>query len=129
MTYSFPEFIKQWLEKAGHDLIAAQVLIDHNPLILDNACFHCQQAAEKYLKAFLIHKKQETSKTHDVKFLLDQCSELDKDFKNVDVKNITIFAVKARYPDDSAAPSLEETKEYYQIATEIKELVLKKIKH
>ena len=128
MIYSFSDFIRQWLEKADHDLLAAKALIEYEPMILDNACFHCQQAVEKYLKAFLIYKEQETSKTHDVKFLIDQCNKLDTDFKNIDVKDIEVFAVRARYPDDSIIPTIEETKEYFQIATEIKKLVLTKIK-
>lgn len=128
MIYSFPDFIKQWLTKAEHDLLNAGLVIEHEPSILDTACFHCQQAAEKYLKAFLIYKEQESSKTHDVKFLLDECCKFDTDFKNIDVKNISIFAVRARYPDDSISPTLQETKEYFDIASKIQKLVQKKIK-
>lgn len=127
MIYSFPDFIKQWLEKADHDLISAKVLIEHDPLILDNACFHCQQAVEKYLKAYLIYKEQETAKTHNIKYLIEQCNRFDTDFKKIDVKDIEIFAVKARYPDDSISPTLEEAKEYLQIASDVKALVLRKI--
>ncbi|HEX5552387.1 MAG TPA: hypothetical protein VFX43_03985 [Chitinophagaceae bacterium] len=35
------ELLKQWLEKADHDLIAANMIIELNPIILDIACFHC----------------------------------------------------------------------------------------
>ena len=83
MIYSFHNFIKQWLEKAEHDIIAADALIEYNPMVLDVACFHSQQAAEKYLKAFRIYKEQETFKTHAVKFLVDQCLKLDADFANL----------------------------------------------
>lgn len=45
---------KELLKKAEHDLIAASMIIDLNPIILDIACFHCQQAVEKLLKTFLL---------------------------------------------------------------------------
>ena len=44
------ELIEKWLEKAKHDELASKSLIKHRPLILDTACFHCQQAVEKYLR-------------------------------------------------------------------------------
>jgi hypothetical protein len=49
------------------------------------------------------------------------------DFNSIDVKGITAFAVQVRYPDNSIIPTEEETLEYLQIATEIKELILTKI--
>ncbi len=127
MISSFPDLVKQWLEKADHDLLNAQTVIEYQPLILDTACFHCQQAVEKYLKSFLVFKKQDILKTHDIRFLLEQCSLLDGEFKNTDVKNIQDFAIDVRYPDNSINPSMEETKEYLEIANRIKSIVLKKI--
>ncbi len=44
MTREEKEILLQWIEKATHDLIAADILIQANPIILDIACFHCQQA-------------------------------------------------------------------------------------
>jgi HEPN domain-containing protein len=46
------KYLEQWLEKAEHDLLAAQLILDHQPIILDISCFHFQQAVEKYLKTF-----------------------------------------------------------------------------
>ena len=51
MTADFKEYIKAWLLKADHDIISAQRLLEIEPMILDSACFHCQQAIEKSLKA------------------------------------------------------------------------------
>jgi HEPN domain-containing protein len=47
MTDPEQKHLNQWIEKAEHDLMAAQLIIEHNPLILDIACFHCQQAWKK----------------------------------------------------------------------------------
>jgi HEPN domain-containing protein len=109
-------------------MLNAKLVIDYEPLILDTACFHCQQAMEKYLKAFMVFKNQDVIKTHDIRFLLEECTLLGMDFKNIDIKNIQDFAIDARYPDDTLSPTLEETKEYFQVASEIKKLVLEKIK-
>jgi HEPN domain-containing protein len=128
MIYDLPDIVKQWFDKADHDMLNAKLVIDHEPLILDTACFHCQQAMEKYLKAFMVFKKQDVIKTHDIRFLLEECTLLGMDFKNIDIKNIQDFAIDVRYPDDTLSPTLEETKEYFQVASEIKMRVLKKIK-
>ena len=45
--------IQRWLEKAEHDRRAADALLDQDPPITDAAGFHCQQAVEKLLKAYL----------------------------------------------------------------------------
>ncbi len=46
--------VQQWLIKADHDLRSAQRLMasDRDDPILDTAVYHCQQTAEKALKAF-----------------------------------------------------------------------------
>lgn len=46
-----------WLRKAESDFAGAQLCLDRN-VALDNACFHCQQAAERSLKAWLIAHEQ-----------------------------------------------------------------------
>ena len=46
--------VRRWIEKAEHDLEAAtRILQDEHGCPYDTACFHCQQAVEKYLKAAL----------------------------------------------------------------------------
>jgi HEPN domain-containing protein len=44
MSGDMKEYIAGWLSKADHDIISAQRLIEIEPMILDYACFHCQQA-------------------------------------------------------------------------------------
>ena len=108
-------------------MIAAKILIEASPIILDIACFHCQQSIEKYLKTFLIYHNHEFEYTHNLDYLSNECAEFDNDFKDLDMKNINIYAVRARYPHDFFAPELSEVKDYYQIALTVKALVLKKI--
>jgi len=46
---------KLWIKKAENDLVAAEHLLTARPHTpYDTICFHAQQCAEKYLKAFLI---------------------------------------------------------------------------
>lgn len=45
--------VAAWLAKADRELASARRLLDGNPPYLDTAVYHCQQAAEKALKALL----------------------------------------------------------------------------
>jgi len=47
------DLVRRWLVKAWHDLAAARKLAGGPDAYLDVAIYHCQQAAEKALKAFL----------------------------------------------------------------------------
>ena len=93
MNENLQDYIKKWLSKAEDDLNAARRLIEIEPYILDPACFHCQQAVEKYLKAYLVCKEVDFEKIHDIDYLLRECIKCDEDFKNFDAKNINDFAV------------------------------------
>ena len=47
--------VRGWVEKAEHDLRNAEyVLSMEHDCPTDTVCFHCQQCAEKYLKALLL---------------------------------------------------------------------------
>ena len=65
------EILQQWLNKAKDDLRAAEYLSTmHHPTPDEIICFHCQQTAEKYLKAFIFLQDIEPEKTHDLRELL-----------------------------------------------------------
>ncbi len=49
------EEVLEWMEKADEDLEAARRLLSGEPLTAP-AAFHCQQASEKALKAFLVSR-------------------------------------------------------------------------
>ena len=121
-------YLEQWLEKAKHDLLAARLILDYQPIILDISCFHCQQAVEKYLKTFLILHNKDFPRTHNIDLLIKSCSAINERFKEVDLKNLEDFAVRGRYPHDFLVPSKEEAEEFYHITLEIKKLVLKEMK-
>jgi HEPN domain-containing protein len=66
----------------------------------DQVCFHCQQAAEKYLKALLEEKGLTVPKIHDLDELLALLLPHHPDLKSLrrGMAFLTTFAVAARYP-------------------------------
>ncbi|MBN1606248.1 MAG: HEPN domain-containing protein [Polyangiaceae bacterium] len=46
--------VSAWVAKAAEDLRASNVLAQHAPHLENIIAFHCQQAAEKLLKALLV---------------------------------------------------------------------------
>jgi HEPN domain-containing protein len=107
--------------------MSAQRLIEIEPAILDNACFHCQQAIEKSLKAYLIYNGCDIERTHDIIFLLSQCANFDPVFATIDPLDINAYAVQGRYPDSNIMPTATEAKSYYQLAVQISKTVTDRI--
>lgn len=68
-------------------------------------CFHAQQAAEKYLKAFLAFHGQSIPKSHDVAELIRRCVAIDPSFAQLmeQAGALQLFGVEIRY-----SPSKEE---------------------
>lgn len=64
-------------------------------------CFHAQQAAEKYLKAFLVSRGIRVERTHDLEFLLGECQKHEPGLVALlnDCQALSSYAVDSRYPD------------------------------
>ncbi len=63
---------REWVQKAESDFQVAKVLSRKRKLDFhDEVCFHCQQSAEKYLKARMQEAGLRVPKTHDLEVLLD----------------------------------------------------------
>jgi HEPN domain-containing protein len=95
------EFVQEWTKKGDNDLASAQFLMYMRPVPLEVIGFHCQQAVEKYLKAYLVLKGVEPEKTHDLGLLLERCSTFDAGFSTLaeSCAFLTDFAVEMRYPN------------------------------
>jgi len=91
----------EWIEKAEGDFIVAQKIYRSrkNP-VYDAVCFHAQQCAEKYLKAFLQENQQQIPRTHKLLDLLKLCQEIDPSLAIIvtDIKELARFTVNIRYP-------------------------------
>src|SRR6266487_4389806 len=75
--------VRQWLTKAHRDLGAAEQL-SRTPEFRETAVYHCQQAAEKALKAFLVWVEIPPPRTHDLADLLLACASSEPTFSNLD---------------------------------------------
>lgn len=122
--------VKEWMQKAERDLDTARLTLDNKPEYTDIICYHCQQAVEKYLKAYLVYLNTPFEKKHDLDYLIDLIVENDKDIEQFydTVETLSGYAVEIRYPtDEQSEPSIEEAKEAYEIALNIKKYAVKMI--
>ncbi len=124
-----PDEIKAWLIKAKSDLDSARILIEYKPANYDTTCFHCQQAAEKALKAFLVSRNVAFEHVHVMTYLVDLCVAQNQAFNNLREKAelLAPYAVEIRYPGDALEVPREDAEEAYTAAVAIWEFVLKQL--
>lgn len=115
------EIARQWLAKAMNDLLNADNNLKAEEVPFDTVCFHCQQAAEKLLKAYLVGNGQSYPVTHDLFLILEKILSLNSDAEHLrDALAILMpYAVEIRYPDDWYMPSAEDAKEARNAVNEI----------
>lgn len=122
------EVTGEWVAKAEEDFYSADSLL-HTVEVpaAGSASFHCQQCAEKYLKAFLTENLIRFEKTHVLATLLDLCSTLDNDFREIgnDLDSLEGYAVAVRYP--GANPSVELAELAFDAAERVRKFVRKKL--
>lgn len=96
--------VVEWIDKAEGDFVTArrERFARRSPNY-DAACFHAQQMAEKYLKAFLQHHQIQPPRTHDLVELLSLCQPIDPTIMLIesDLKSLSGYAVGIRYPGHS----------------------------
>jgi HEPN domain-containing protein len=93
-------FTREGVRKAEDDFRAAGILAAGRGPFHDQVCFHCQQAAEKYLKAILHERGVPFAKTHDLEDLLDLLLPHHSSLSGYRraLRFLTGFAVDPRYP-------------------------------
>lgn len=104
------EILRQWIRKAEHDLEAARRIMSiEEGCPFDTVCFHCHQAAEKYLKCLLTCLGIQTPRTHDLKALFALVpAEQQLSLRIEDIVELNPCAVDVRYADDWREPELTE---------------------
>jgi len=102
--------VHNWLIKSQHDLGSARRLMEGDEPYLDTAVYHCQQAAEKALKAFMTYHDILFERTHDLTELLELCVAKEPRFAEWRqiAGELTPYAVLFRYPGDVLEPSRSE---------------------
>jgi HEPN domain-containing protein len=93
-----------WVKKAESDLRDARRGAAEPVPERDIVCFHCQQSAEKYLKAILCEWGQPIPRIHDLVRLLLLLLPHDSTFVPLRrfLRSLTQYAVDYRYPFFSA---------------------------
>jgi HEPN domain-containing protein len=113
-----------WFRKAESDLTTAQlVLASVGPY--DTACYHAQQAAEKYLKGFLAFRGAAIPRIHDLLELNQLCIDLAGSWNvNPDsLAELMPYAVESRY-DLEFFPDWATAFEAIELAQQIRDAVL-----
>ena len=105
-----PDEVRAWLRKASADLLAARILTGHSPLVLGPAAFHCQQAVEKTLKAFLVWRSMPFEKVHSLVYLMDLCEAKEPGFAALreDTETLSPYAIEVRYLGELLDIALED---------------------
>ena len=121
--------IRAWIAKASQDLGAAEWLLASPDPFYSPVGFHCQQAAEKVLKAYLTWRDEPFEKTHSLVALVGKCLPFDAAFQALRTATTTLtpYAITARYPGDLAELTETEAKEALELARQVKEFVLKRL--
>lgn len=121
--------IRQWLIKAHRDLGSARRLLEGDPSYADTAVFHCQQAAEKSVKAYLTFKDSPFEKIHDLRLLVQRAAAFDVAFNQLAdaAETLTPYAVAFRYPGDVLEPARGDAEEALRLAKSVLNFVLQRM--
>ena len=120
--------VAEWVAKAEGDFITAsrELRVRKSPNY-DAVCFHCQQCAEKYLKAFMQENKKHIPKIHYLLELIALIMKFDKSFEmlKADLDVLENYSVRFRYPGEFAEK--DEAKAAYQTVKIVREFVRQKL--
>ncbi len=120
--------VEEFLKSAEEDLSAAKELLETKKYRI--TVFHCHQAVEKCLKAYLLEKSGKYLFTHSIYELIELATELDADFEylfDINAQALEEYYTGARYPP-LLKVSEEEAKEAVEIAEKARDFILRKIK-
>jgi len=126
---------KNWIYFADNDIHMISNNIDtEDPEATGAIAVFCQQAAEKYFKAYLIEHSVDFPKTHDLLNLYNKVKTI-KDW-NIDetiLASLNGLYIKTRYPSDIGSmpngnmPTIEETKEFIEFTKRVEEIFKKEL--
>lgn len=129
MKNNFSKIVQAWIEKAEDDLSFAKDAFKDTEYY-DHICCLCQQAVEKYLKAFLIKSKggiKKKEKIHDLPKLANLCKKYKLNLTQyyTQLRTLSETYIPTRYPDASFA---RFTKKDARESLDFAEQIIEKIK-
>lgn len=120
------EDVRLWRDKADSDVRLAAWALEAPEPIIAGACFHAQQAAEKYLKAVLVAQETRFPPTHDlgtlIALLVPTFPEVEPLRERADA--LTEYAVEIRYPDALREPRESDARRAIENAQHIRRFCL-----
>lgn len=119
------DLVRQWLAKAEEDYALADHLLTEGTPWWTATGFHCQQAAEKFIKALLVVHQVEFPKTHDIEELLDLAATIDAALAAAlrEASALTQHAVATRYPQTPVFTA-EDAKNALALAGKVRDAIL-----
>ena len=95
---------REWVKKAEEDYVVARQGRRSKVPVHDSVCFHCQQSAEKYLKALLQELGGIVPRTHDLELILERLRPEHPKLGSLRRVLLILnpYAVEYRYPGTSA---------------------------
>jgi HEPN domain-containing protein len=118
-----------WLHRTSQDMRAAAHGLKAEPPLLGDVAFHCQQACEKALRAFLIWHGIPFRETHDLAEIGEACVELDSSLADL-VKQaapLSGYVWVYRYPGGPENPSPEETIDALNITHSLTQAIIERL--
>ena len=121
--------VRAWLSKAETDIRSAEHAMKAPSPILEDTVFHCQQTAEKSLKAFLTWHDAPFRKTHSIEELGRQCTGIDANLGSLidQAVPLTEYAWRFRYPGEPVSPTQREAEDALQVAKSVYGAVVERL--
>lgn len=123
------DLTRQWLRVAAEDLSLAELAHHAEPPLLSGVVYHCEQAFEKALKAWLAWHDQPLRGTHDLVELVSECELIDPAFAALTEAADTIspFSTAFRYPPIAVGPTDLDALEALEAARDAMAFVLARL--
>jgi|PersoiStandDraft_1058852.scaffolds.fasta_scaffold09828_2 HEPN domain-containing protein len=123
------DYVRDWIRKAASDSKIARGEMATAEPAADAVCFHFQQAAEKWLKAWLNWAEVAFRPTHNIEVLLAACEQDDPSFAALrEAEALTPYAVEIRYADDFYMPTQMEMERASTLADRVERFVSAKLR-
>lgn len=116
-----PDDPREWLNRAKSNLVKAQSSLETPAIYLEDLCFDAKQAAEKAIKAVLIHWNIRFPYIHNLTLLLDLVAQTGQHIPETvrQAATLTDYAVTTRYPGPIEPVTPEEYEQAITIATAV----------
>lgn len=113
---------KKWFYIGDNEFgFACLGLKDKQDKFYSQICFMFQQTIEKYLKGYLAAHNIKAKRTHDLRYLCQECSNINKKFIDFieNCETVSQYYIPSRYPAHWPVHTEVQAKESYQVAKKV----------